>query len=106
LPSFFARTFLDMNSSGEQKKTTVWLIEDNADYRRMVTWQINQISGLNCVRNYSTCEEALAAIRKEPPPQVLLCDVGLPGMDGITGISAFKAISPSTHVIMLTVHDD
>jgi len=95
-----------MNTTAETKETTIWLIEDNADYRRMVTWQINQISGLNCVRNYSTCEEALAAIRKEPPPQVLLCDVGLPGMDGITGISAFKAISPSTHVIMLTVHDD
>jgi DNA-binding NarL/FixJ family response regulator len=95
-----------MNTTAGTKETTIWLIEDNADYRRMVTWQINQISGLNCVRNYSTCEEALAAIRKEPPPQVLLCDVGLPGMDGITGISAFKAISPSTHVIMLTVHDD
>jgi len=95
-----------MNTTAETKETTIWLIEDNADYRRMVTWQINQISGLNCVRNYSTCEEALAAIRKEPPPQVLLCDVGLPGMDGITGISAFKAISPSTHVIILTVHDD
>src|ERR1041385_1981216 len=94
-----------MNSTAE-KKITVWLIEDNADYRRMVTWQINQISGLNCVRTYSTCEEALSAIRKEPSPQVVLCDVGLPGMDGITGISAIKALSPSTHVIMLTVHDE
>jgi DNA-binding NarL/FixJ family response regulator len=95
-----------MNSSADQKKTTVWLIEDNADYRRMVTWQINQISGLSCVRTYSTCEEALKAIRTEPLPQVVLCDVGLPGMDGITGISAIKALSPTTHVIMLTVHDD
>ncbi|MDB6110068.1 MAG: Two component transcriptional regulator, LuxR family [Pedosphaera sp.] len=95
-----------MNTAMATTKTTVWLIEDNADYRRMVAWQINQISGLDCVHTYSTCEQALAAIRTEPLPQVVLCDVGLPGMDGIAGISAIKALSPSTHVIMLTVHDD
>jgi DNA-binding NarL/FixJ family response regulator len=95
-----------MNTTAATTKTTVWLIEDNADYRRMVAWQINQISGLYCVQTYSTCEQALVAMRTEPLPQVVLCDVGLPGMDGIAGISAIKALSPGTHVIMLTVHDD
>ena len=95
-----------MSASTEGTNTAVWLIEDNADYRRMVEWQINQIAGLNCARAFSTCEAALAALRAGPMPKVVLCDVGLPGMDGITGISAIKAISPATHVIMLTVHDD
>lgn len=95
-----------MNTTEVPTKTTVWLIEDNADYRRMVAWQINQISGLNCVHTFSTCEEALLTLRSEPPPQVVLCDVGLPGMDGIAGISAIKELSPSTHVIMLTVHEN
>jgi DNA-binding NarL/FixJ family response regulator len=95
-----------MSTTEVISKTAVWLIEDNADYRRMVAWQINQITGLNCVNTYSTCEEALAALRTEPVPQVVLCDVGLPGMDGITGISAIKELSPNTHVIMLTVHEN
>lgn len=85
---------------------SVWLIEDHADFREAVAWQINQIADLRCTRAFSTCEEALSALAKEPAPEVILCDVGLPGMDGITGIRAIKALSPSTHIVMLTVHDD
>jgi DNA-binding NarL/FixJ family response regulator len=72
----------------------------------MVAWQINQIGDLHCVRAFSTCEDALKALQQEPAPQVILCDVGLPGMNGIDGISAIKAIIPAAHIIMLTVHDD
>ena len=95
-----------MNPSAERTRIPVWLIEDHADFRRMVAWQIDQISDLHCARSFATCEEALQALRAGPAPEVILCDVGLPGMDGITGISAIKAVSPATRIIMLTVHDD
>lgn len=95
-----------MTPTSAPSPISVWLIEDHADFRRMVAWQINQIADLRCTRSFSTCEEALRALPKERAPEVILCDVGLPGMDGITGISAIKALSPATHIIMLTVHDD
>jgi DNA-binding NarL/FixJ family response regulator len=95
-----------MNASSIAGKILVWLIEDNADFRRMVAWQINQIGDLHCARAFSTCEDALKALQDQPSPQVILCDVGLPGMNGIDGISAIKAIVPAAFVIMLTVHDD
>jgi DNA-binding NarL/FixJ family response regulator len=88
------------------EKIPVWLIEDNADFRHMVAWQINQIDHLNCARAFSTCEDALKALEHEPAPRVILCDVGLPGMNGFDGIRAIKAIVPSAHIIMLTVYDD
>lgn len=95
-----------MTPTSAPSPISVWLIEDHADFRRMVAWQINQIADLRCTCAFSTCEEALSALPKERAPEVILCDVGLPGMDGITGISAIKALSPATHIIMLTVHDD
>jgi DNA-binding NarL/FixJ family response regulator len=85
---------------------SVWLIEDHADYRRMVAWQINQLPDLHCAQAFLSCEEALKALEQPPRPDVVLCDVGLPGMDGISGIRAIKEIAPETHVVMLTVHDD
>src|SRR5436189_4667965 len=94
-----------MNTPASEK-IPVWLIEDNADFRHMVAWQINQIGHLNCARAFSTCEDALKALEREPAPRVVLCDVGLPGMNGIDGIGAIKARTPSTHIIMLTVYDD
>ena len=72
----------------------------------MVAWQINQISDLHCARAFSTCEDALKALQREPAPKVILCDVGLPGMNGIEGISAIKSIVPTAFIIMLTVYDD
>ena len=95
-----------MNAPTLASKITVWLIEDNTEFRRMVAWQIDQILDLHCTHAFSTCEEALDTLEAEPGPQVILCDVGLPGMDGITGINAIKILSPATHIIMLTVHDD
>ena len=40
------------------------------------------------------------------PPDVILMDIGLPGMSGIEGIHRVKAIAPSIQVVMLTVFED
>lgn len=85
----------------------VWLIEDNQDFRKTVARVINAIPDMSCPRGFSTCEEALAVLDKETArPDVLLLDVGLPGMSGIEGIGPFKERSPSTQVIILTVFED
>jgi DNA-binding NarL/FixJ family response regulator len=88
-------------------KVSIWLVEDHEDFRKMVAWQINEIEGLHCPHHFSNCEEMLAALEREVSrPQVVLFDIGLPGMDGISGIQKMKALSPQTHVIVLTVYDD
>jgi len=84
----------------------VWLVEDHEDCRRMVARAINRTSALRCAHTFSTCEQALAALDREPAPNVILLDVGLPGMNGIQGISEIKKRAPSVQVLMLTVYDD
>lgn len=88
-------------------KIAVWLIEDHEDFRNTVVRLIDRIKDTHCPRNFSSCEEALAALEKQDHgPEIILSDIGLPGMNGIEGIRKIKALSPSTHIIMLTVHDD
>lgn len=87
-------------------RTVVWLVEDHEDCRRMVARAINRIERFVCARTFATCEEVLAQIEREAPPDVILLDVGLPGMTGIEGTRRIKARAPSIHVIMLTVYDD
>jgi DNA-binding NarL/FixJ family response regulator len=50
-------------------------------------------------------EEALARIGARLP-DVLLSDIGLPGMDGIEGIRVLKQRHPDLLILMLTVYDD
>ena len=67
-------------------KTTVWLVEDHEDCRRLVARVINRTANLRCTHSFSCCEEALAALGREAPPGVVLLDVGLPRMNGIQEI--------------------
>lgn len=95
-----------MHRAASAAKARVWLIEDHADSRRVLMRVLNRTALMECPCAFSTCEEALEALRTQPPPDVILLDVGLPGMSGIEGIPRLKELSPRTHIIMLTVFDD
>jgi len=57
------------------------------------------------VKAVSHVEDALAAVRSDPPDVVLL-DFMMPGMDGIEILKFIKQIDPSIEVIMLTGNAD
>src|SRR5882724_8298607 len=50
-------------------------------------------------------EVALPAIESDPP-DVLLADIGLPGMSGIEGVRRIHESHPDLPILMLTVHGD
>jgi len=83
----------------------VAIVEDRREVREALAMVINGTEGFRCVGAYRTMEEALDRIKNEPP-DVVLCDIGLPGMSGIEGISILKERYPSLLLLMLTVYDD
>lgn len=86
----------------------VWLIEDNVVLCRTVARAIRSIPGFDCGASFERCEEALATLQAaaQPPPDIILLDVGLPGMSGLDGIARLKARAPQAQVVILTVFDD
>jgi len=93
-------------SPSNTKPISVWIIDDNELYTSVVSEALNLSDDVECTGVYDRCEVALDDLTKgKRPPKVLLLDIGLPGMSGITGIPQFKAISPRLQIIMLTVYD-
>ena len=72
----------------------LWVIEDDPMFRNGMEELINDTSGMRCERVFETCEEALQVIKDEGAPQIVLVDIGLPGMSGIDGIRKMKSLSP------------
>ncbi len=85
--------------------TKVAIIEDQRELREGFSTLINFTPGFTCSGSYRSMEEALARLRHEKP-DVVLSDIGLPGMDGIEGIKRIKQLYPEMLILMLTVYDD
>lgn len=84
----------------------IWLIEDNTPYRKTLSGLINLTDGMNCSSVYGSCEEAIAELTSKEKPDVILLDIGLPGINGISGIEIFKKWAPDVTIVILTVYDD
>jgi DNA-binding NarL/FixJ family response regulator len=85
---------------------TIWIIEDHAAFRRTLVRVLNTETGLQCTRDFDSCEKALAALAHDEAPGLILLDVGLPGMSGLDGIRLLKERAPKSLVVILTVFED
>jgi DNA-binding NarL/FixJ family response regulator len=80
------------------------MIEDMRDVREGLSMLINGTSGFRCARSYRTMEDALATIGNDGA-DVILTDIGLPGMSGIEGIRALRERFRDVPILALTIYD-
>ena len=80
------------------------LIEDVHDVREGLATLINGTPGFRCTQSFRTMEDALAAYGIGLS-DVILTDIGLPGMSGIEGIRMLRRRYPHVPIVALTVYD-
>lgn len=84
---------------------TVAIVEDERDIRECLCTLVNGTEGFKCTGRYRSMEEALDNLPRNLP-DVVLSDIGLPGMSGIEGVRILKQRYPGLLLLMLTVYDD
>ena len=89
----------------EPKKISVAIVEDDDEIRSMLEILVDRSAGFSCKLVFSNCEDAMEPVKKHLP-DVVLMDIGLPGMNGIEGIKKLKESIPGTDFIMLTIRED
>jgi DNA-binding NarL/FixJ family response regulator len=89
----------------QEQTIKILIVEDQRDLREGLQMLVNFTPGFKCVGAFRTMEAALARVRHELP-DVVLTDIGLPGMDGIEGTRRLKEDFPDLLVLVLTVYND
>lgn len=84
--------------------TTV-IVEDIEFVRNGLAAIINGTAGFKCIAVFENAESMIEEI-EELKPDVLITDIGLPGISGIEGMRIVKQKLPDQTIIVLTVHEE
>jgi len=85
---------------------SVAIVEDNPDIRQGLVSFFAAKEDYVCKAAVESVEDLIKELDPHYPPEIVLMDIGLPGMSGIDGIKLLKKQYPDMLFIMLTVFDD
>lgn len=87
----------------------VWVVEDNPAYRHAIARLIDLTDDLVCDAVFDSIEpllEQLEVIAPHNVPSVVLLDISLPGMDGLSGIAPIHRAHAGLPILLLTSAED
>ncbi len=83
----------------------VAIVEDNTTIREGLAALINGTDGYKCIGAFGDVESFLPKI-SSLPINVVLMDIGLPGMNGIEGAKSAVLKNPDLSILMLTIYEE
>ncbi|MGB0372993.1 MAG: response regulator [Opitutales bacterium] len=85
----------------------VTLVEDSAEYAESIALLFKHTEDVLLFSTYTTAEVAIRSLvnNKTNFPDVILLDLRLPGMDGLSALASFTSKLPEVKVIILTQSD-
>ena len=86
-------------------KIRVTIFEDNENLRLSLYQLINSREEYQCVGAFPDCSNLLQNI-KDTNPDVVMMDIGMPGIDGIEAVRLLRDKYPGMKVLMQTVFED
>ena len=82
------------------KKPFVAIVDDDSAFANYLRTFLS-LRGYD-TRSYSRGDELLASVKQGDPPDIVLLDVMMPGMNGLETLRALKAAKPELQAIMLS----
>jgi DNA-binding NarL/FixJ family response regulator len=84
---------------------TIAIVEDDARIRNSLAMILGRMQDCRCLGEYGSAEEAIRKI-PETPPNVIIMDINLPGMNGVECVRRLSKLAPKAQILMLTVFND
>jgi DNA-binding NarL/FixJ family response regulator len=83
----------------------VAIVDDDEAIRASLATLIRRAPALRLTGDYPDAERAIKEIPLRPP-NVVLMDINLPGLNGVECVRQLKTILPAAQFLMLTVYED
>lgn len=88
-----------------KRKTKVYLVEDQELVKEYISEMLKSIPEFEFIGSATNAEDALSDL-EELEAELVIMDIGLPGMNGIQATRLLKQRHPQVTVMMLTGEDD
>jgi DNA-binding NarL/FixJ family response regulator len=84
---------------------TVSIVEDIDDVRNGLAGIIQMSDGFTVLNSFASAEEALPALVSSPP-DIVIMDINLPGINGIECIRQARMKNPGVQFMMFTIYEN
>ena len=86
---------------------SVCIVEDDHQIRSTLQRYLDSQEQFICKNSFESVEKVLHHLKmSSQKPEVILMDIGLPGMSGIDGMKIINDLYPDIDIIMLTIYHD
>jgi CheY-like chemotaxis protein len=95
---------IDAVNGADLTGVSVLIVEDHADSREALAKWLSYLGAV--VTTASNAVEAIGMLTRHPLPDLIVCDMHLPGMDGCDFLSRIRAHAGFAHIPVLAVTGD
>jgi DNA-binding NarL/FixJ family response regulator len=81
----------------------VLIVDDHPAFASLLSAALEHVDGLECVGTASSADEGLRRVA-ELHPSVVVMDIMMPGVDGLTATRELREVSPGTAVAVVSAH--
>ena len=86
-----------------RRTTRVLVVEDHPLYRQAVVSLVNGMDGWEVIGSHGAAE---SSVEQAAEADLIVLDLGLPGMDGLSAIRLLAEANPDAAVLVLTMSDE
>lgn len=91
--------------SNKETHKVILIVEDNPFMRNSLCDLIGQ-SHPTCTLLQANCAEKALELVASQPPDLVLMDIALPGMDGLTCLAEIKKQVPTSRSVVISYHEE